>query len=425
MTKEVNASDVSALKATLASAIDTWYAALHDEAVVTPPTAVPLKVTAIPGDYTISASWVPNNTKTAAGYHDGRNGNDNTQTDNAGWSTDDPATTTARLFDKLISGTAYVITVTATYTDGTSETATATATPTGTVTPSTSWLATCSSGAYTDHDAAQGSQFATMRNRALKNASMFPTRNGGTAAFENTWWINSAGSVPEIAVAIPMALDGGSLSTDLSSSMTKIANAMKADGRLYYVRLGWEMNLPAWAWKVTNSNLTQWRSRYSQYYDIFKSICGAKALVGFNPNDGANQSGLTGSIMQAWVDGKVDWAGPDNYDWYAGFTSDASVANHLTKDQGMNWWITQCEAKSVPLAVPEWGLSSGTSAGSNGGGDNPRYFTEINRWLQAAKDQGVNVLFESYFNETQSYLLSDLIGNNPNGRARYRSLWTS
>src|SRR5205814_230822 len=105
----------------------------------------------------------------------------------------------------------------------------------------------------------------------------------------------------------------------------------------------------------SDGNLSQWRSRWSQYYRIFKSALGAKGLVGFNPNIGGNQSGLSGSILRAWVDGEVDWCGPDAYDCWPPFNSDLNVREQFTRDQGLNWWAVAAAGKGVPLCLPEWG----------------------------------------------------------------------
>lgn len=279
-----------------------------------------------------------------------------------------------------------------------------------------------SSGAFTMHKSSLFDAFSAMRGKVLNHSSMFAARET-TTSLENTWWMQRqyTGDVPEISIGLPMATNGQSVAQDLSSSMNKIANAMKADGRLFYIRLGWEMNLSGWAWKVTDSNLNQWRTRWSQYYDIFKNVVGNKAQVGFNPNIGVNQSGLSGSINKAFVVGKVDWCGPDAYDCWPAFTTDTNVGTQLNRDQGLKWWGENAKAHGVKLALPEWGVASGSAWAGNQGNDNARYITEIRAWCDTYSS---NLLFESYFNEQASYLKSDLVlPQNPMSRDRYRQLW--
>jgi hypothetical protein len=287
------------------------------------------------------------------------------------------------------------------------------------------------SGVFLDHDATRVGPYGTFRDRPVQVWCVFPG-HATQADIGNTWWLGSAYTptsyTGDLAIAVPMCADGQTVSTDISAQITQIANALAAQPRRCWIRLGWEMNLPQWAWKVTDANLATWRSRYSTYYDIFKSIMGGtKARVGFNPNVGANQSGLTGSIMQAWVDGKVDWGGPDLYDCWEPFTSDSNVNVQRTRDQGMNWWASTCRTKGVPLAVPEWGVSSGTQWAGHQGNDNPRYITEMHAWMVENSDI---MAFDAYFNEPASYVASDIwrpsgTAANPLSGARYVELFSA
>jgi hypothetical protein len=286
------------------------------------------------------------------------------------------------------------------------------------------------SGVFLNHDASQVTPYGTFRDRPVQVWCVFPGHST-QAEIGNTWWLGSAYTpssyTGDLAIAVPMCADGQTVATDISAQITQIANALAAQSRTCWIRLGWEMNLPQWAWKVTDANLATWRSRYSTYYDIFKSIMGAtKARVGFNPNVGANQSGLTGSIMQAWVDGKVDWGGPDLYDCWEPFTSDSNVATQRTRDQGMDWWASTCRTKGVQLAVPEWGVSSGTQWAGHQGNDNPRYITEMHDWMV---DNSDIMAFDAYFNESASYVASDIwrpsgTASNPLSGARYVELFS-
>lgn len=421
MTTDITQTDVDELTAALHTAVDatvaSWYAALTPPPPPPPP-VTPLTATVVTAPGQAVVTWTPNPALTPASFAVGRDGTDTAGT--GPWSTTDPATARTRTFDRLIGGETYTITVQATYTDGTSETASVQATPAAPTPPDPpADPITWASGAFTDHDPSVLAAMGTWRGRAMGVATVYPSR-GGTAALENTWWIGAAGAAPAIAVGVPMALDGGSIATDLSSSLTKMAAAMKADGRQYYIRLGWEMNLGGWAWKVTDANLPQWRSRWSQYYAIFKNALGAKGLVGFNPNGGGDQSGISGGVLRAWVDGQVDWCGPDQYDCYPPFSTDANVAIQHAKTGGLDFWASTARAKGVRLAVPEWGVSSGTQWAPYAGGDNPRYVTEMIAWMEANADI---MAFDSYFNEPAAYVASAIYpaSTNPKAAAAYQS----
>jgi len=286
-----------------------------------------------------------------------------------------------------------------------------------------------SSGAFTMHQPATLAAMGTWRGKPMANAAVFPTYRSGADKpdqLADTWWIKAAAGVPDVSIGMPMCLEGGSISTDLSPQFRKMATAMKATGQRWFIRLGWEMNLPQQPWKVTDANLSLWRQRWAQYYDLFRGILADKGLVGFNPNIAENQSGLSGSILRAWVDGKVDWCGPDVYDCWPAFTSDANVATQMNRNQGLNWWASTAALKGVPLAVPEWGVSSGTQWPKEQiGRDNPRYVSDMRAFFERVRKQ---LLFESYFNEQAGYVASDIFrpgakASNPLAGDRYRQLF--
>lgn len=283
------------------------------------------------------------------------------------------------------------------------------------------------SGVYMPGNSATlASRFATYRGRALGNMSVFPTRDQGTAGLADTSFIPPAATADSLAVAMPMTLTD--LTDDLTAPATTLANAFKTDGRPVYLRLGWEMNLPEWPWAVTDnpattSNLTQWRARWSQLYDLFKTILGDQVQIGLNPNIGPAQTDLTGDWLdKIWVTGKVDWVGVDAYDCYPPYTSAANIAEQLDRDYGLRWWSLQARARGVPLALPEWAVASGTQWAGNEGLDNPTYIQTIHDFIAEHIAAGGTFLFESYFHETASYLLSDFT-SNPNAGAKYKALF--
>jgi hypothetical protein len=405
--------------------------------VVPPPVVIPAAatLTATPGPGSVRVDWTPNAGKTQSGVTSARSGFD-TSTPPAGpWTnTKTGGTVRTDTFDKLKPGTPYVFTVKIFYSNGTSDTLTATATPLavvggagtgpvaggGTLPSNVTW----SSGAYTEYDEARLAQLGAFRGMPMDHASMFPTRDEGVDGIANPWYIEKAGkAVPRIMIGMPMAPNGGSLADDLTPAIKVMIANHKADGRPLDVRLGWEFNLPGGedrAFSVTDANLPQWRDRFKQYADLFLSGLGTNMCrIFFNPNGGPNQSGLSGSIERAYVEGYAQGAGPDEYDSWGAWTSDASVANHLNRDQGLEWWADFCTRHGIGLVIPEWGL---WRADQQGGGDNPRYITEMRAFMDRKR---ALMLLDSYFDERGDYLRSDLLEQNPRAGAEYKRLWSA
>jgi hypothetical protein len=282
-----------------------------------------------------------------------------------------------------------------------------------------------SSGVHVSgHSIDEARAFQTWRGLPLDHLAVFPTRNGGPTGLANTWFIPPKDLGTAISIALPMAYEEGSLNDDLTVPFTSIANALKADGRLMYLRLGWEFNIPWTEWQATDGNLTQWRNRYSQYYSLFKNILGVKALIGLNPNVGNQQTGISGEwVSKVWVDGKVDWVGIDAYDCWEPFTTQANIDDQLNRTYGLRWWSNLAISKKLPLALPEWGVSSGYQWAGHQGNDNPTYITEIDKFLKEHQSKGGTVLFQSYFSERADYVKSALPDQNPKAGAKYKTLF--
>jgi len=379
-----------------------------------------LEVTATPGAGFIDLGWAVKDGGPAANFTLSRDGVD---TDNTGpWSIIETGKVFNRRFDRLVPGFTYILSVSAVLADGTFlEKVYIRATPLSLPpVPSTDLGVTWQTGAWTQHDLGKEHEWNTLLNRPMDVGAVHVTHGGATttAQLESPWPLGAT-RAPKVSIAIPMALSAG-VGQDLSASMLRWANQMKVDGRTFYIRLGWEMNLMNNS-RVSDLNLQQWRARWSKYYDIFKSVLGQRGLVGFNPNDGANQSGLSGSIMRAWVAGKVDWCGPDIYDWYPPFKTATQISDHFTKFQGLDWWAAKALEMGVKLGIPEWGPASGTQHAGNTGGDNPIYVEKMYGYFRKNR---ANLLFENYFNESAPYLKSDiLIPQLPLCRAEVIKYW--
>lgn len=305
--------------------------------------------------------------------------------------------------------------------------------PTGVVVSSTQVARQWYSGAYTDHDGPTLNGMGTWRNRPMDVASVFPTRDDASS-LAVTWYLDPAysGGAPVIAVGMPLCTTGQTVAQDLTSTMTSLANAYNTDGRIFMIRLGWEMNLnpsSGWPWAVTDANVTQWKSRFNAYANIFKSVMGSRAQIGVNPNIGAFQSSYSGT-MDAFLSGlNYDWIGIDAYDCYPPFIDEASIeAQHSNGGYGLDYWASTARAQGKGLALPEWGVSSGYQwPEPNRGNDNPLYISAMKTWMDANADV---MLFDAYFNDPNDYLESDIYAlsgpvNNPDSGARYQQLFDS
>ncbi|MBT0770728.1 hypothetical protein KIH74_17420 [Kineosporia sp. J2-2] len=290
-------------------------------------------------------------------------------------------------------------------------------------TPTTD-LITWSSGVHTTgHSLDEARAFAARRGRPLGHFAVFPSRDAGPAGLADTWWLPPRDLGEMISVAVPMTYDGGSLADDLSEPLRRMAGALAADGRVCVIRLGWEFNLANWPWHVTEANLPQWRARFAQYASLFRAELGERALVGLNANIGGSQTGMRPDWAErVWMPEHMHWAGPDAYDCYEPYTTDAAVAAHWNGQHGLRWWSDFALAQRVPLALPEWGVASGTQWAGHRGGDNPRYVAEMHAFLRYHVERGGTVLLDTYFHEREPYLRSDFDAN-PRAGAEYARRW--
>ncbi|GAB6902065.1 glycoside hydrolase family 26 protein [Kineosporia succinea] len=275
----------------------------------------------------------------------------------------------------------------------------------------------------TGHSIEEAEEFARLRGRPLGHVAAFPSRDAGPDALASMWWLPPADLGDLISVGVPMAYDGGSLDDDLAGPLQSMAEALAADGRACALRLGWEFNLAGWPWFLSEATLPRWRERFVQYASIFREALGEKALIGLNANIGGSQTGMRADWAErVFVPELTDWVGVDAYDIYEPYTTDAQIAAHWNGRHGLRWWSDFALEHHVALALPEWGVASGTQWAGHQGGDNPRYIAEIHKWLRFHVDRGGDVLFETYFHHREPELLSDF-GSNPRAGAEYARRW--
>lgn len=410
--------------------------------VVTPPPVGPtppasLNLVAKSGSSAGSAviSWTLDPAKTVAALTSGRNGKD---TSGAGpWSTAEAKTATSREFDKLIVGTAYTFTVTADYSDGTEATAIVTYTPTaGTTTPPpvTTPPGTTSAigsgvGFMSDDTAAMMGQYKTIMGKPIPHVATFTSRGTSTDLTDNNaatpWWADGIPAGTRLHLAVPICNDNGDLTADISPALAVVARQAAAIDPHAVIRLGWEYNLPSWAWKATDANLPTWQTAWRRGCAAMKAVAPG-LIIGQCANIGANQSGLSGDPTRVFVN-EADFIGFDSYDGYPAMTNTANINTQVNGKYYWEWWASQALTLNRPLFVGEWGVANSAWGGI---GDDPVFVSQFAAFKARSIARGVVWLGDSYFNEPASYIASDIMRppgvtvSNPKTAANYKTLFS-
>ena len=277
------------------------------------------------------------------------------------------------------------------------------------------------SGGFTMHEASTALKLESLRGRELDVISVAPTRTNWSEML-NPWFLDGervpAGYTGTLDVAVPLWPENGNLGTAASGGYNSQWEQM---GRLVaskypnaYIRLGWEMNLPGWPHSAAPASAEQWKQAFRQATTAIRKG-GPQLRIAWVPNEGRGQTGTEDARMFYPGDGYVDFIGMDAYDWWPGYTNEASIAAHRDSPYGWNFWLNFAKERNKRFVLPEWGIAPANSAS---GGDNPTYINFVYSWLKANQDW---IQFESYFHESQSYIRSDLTGGqNPRALAEYK-----
>lgn len=276
------------------------------------------------------------------------------------------------------------------------------------------------SGVYSMNKADVVTSFAQSRGAGLDVLAVFPSRETWDD-LQGTWYMDSqripANYKGTLNVGLPLFPQDGNLATAASGGYNaqweKFARNLAAKYPTSYVRIAWEMNI-GWYFKATPSNKSQWIAAYRNAVQSMRKAAPGLRFV-FNVNEGPGQTG-TKDAREFWPgDDVVDIVAIDAYDWDPGYTTDANIANHRDSDYGWNFWLNFAKSKNKKFALPEWGIAP---ANGNSGGDNPKYINFVYSWLKANAPW---IAFESYFQETDGYIRSDLFtGNSPKASAEYK-----
>lgn len=427
---------------------------------------LPSNFSATAGDQNIVLAWATPLSGTPTGYIYGRNGVDNTGY-GAYTSGVLPTTTHTVTLDKLLNGTAYTVFVQAVYASGNKQvsatvTPHATVTPSATATPTASATATptatpttppggnpsgmaWSSGVWTDQDPAAAANFvsAVRGGRALDNILVYTTRSSIATENAPLAWkaalpADFNGVSQDIVLGLTTWTADGAFMTQ-AQGQTIGASLCSVDATRPIVRLDWEMNLNDGAGSngaaLTSANYTAWVARFNAVATGLKAGCPG-LRVDFNPNQGADQTSGCNSGTYAQpnncsrrafqaVKANVDIFGVDTYDSWPPVTASGSGWNsHLTAFNRLDESRTYALANGKKWSVPEWGVAcngSGCQWQGNAGGDDPEY---VKRYIAYFKAHAADVAYETYFDDPNSYIVSDLINNNPSSRAQYAASMT-
>jgi hypothetical protein len=448
-----------------ADALETYITAHLDPIPTAPATTdYPTSVTAVPAANKITLSWLPPTGGTPTGYIYGRNGTDSTGT--GPWtSTAQAATLRSVVLDKLVNGTAYTVFVEAVYSTGNkrvSRTVTAGVPASPTVAPTTTTAAPTTttaaptttiavppttapasalvsglawpSGVWANQDVAQAARFASIvrGGRAIDNYPYHTWRGSIASQNQPTEWRKSVPAnfdqtKQNLVLAMTTWMGDGSYMN--ASQAAAFGTSACSIDTTPIVRLDWEMNLQDGAGAngavLTAANFSAWVARFRTVATGIKSTCPG-ARIDFNPNHGTDQTTGCNSgtyaapnncSRQAYQSLKdvVDIFGIDRYDaWPIVGSSNAGWTSHLNGYNELNESRLYALANGEKWSVPEWGLWTGGA----GGNDDPTYITDYITYFAA---HAGDIAYEDYFNEPDSYIISDLIDNNPNGRAAYRA----
>lgn len=285
-----------------------------------------------------------------------------------------------------------------------------------------------SSGAFAGHDGAAATAFGTWRNgRRIDNVSVFPSRESWAETL-NTWWRDALPDgfdprVDDLVVGLPLWPADGDVSKNYDPRWAKLADQIAATDSDAYVRLGLEMNIKGPYWKVTPGNRTAWIAAFKRAATAFETHCPRCQIV-FNPNRGSDQTGTDSRSVFQEVKDKVDVYAVDSYDdWPPDDSPSAWRNSHLGGARNLQDSHDYAIANGKRFAVPEWGLGcTGDDAcqwNGHAGGDNPRFITDYLDWFDTIR---ADLAFESYFNEPDDYIRSNLYpaDTNPKAAAAYR-----
>ena len=241
--------------------------------------------------------------------------------------------------------------------------------------------------------------------------------------------------VPIIPSSLGFAV--GSLQTGATGAynkyFTQLARTLVAEGLgTAYLRLGWEFDNNAYAWKAQTPTAEGYYAAYFRtIVTAMRAVSGAQFKYVWDPDAYAFDGGLEDpvhpgyNIAAAWPGrAYVDYIGLDLYD--------QAPASGYTPVQEWNWILPQLTSTrpqalgaqpfaaqyGVPLAFCEWGVAA-PELGVYGLGDDPLYITNMSAFMTSPAN---GVAWESYFNISELGWNSQITGGSfPKSLAAFKA----
>jgi hypothetical protein len=368
---------------------------------------------------TITITWAT--TTETLGFNVSRTGTDNTG--HGPWSGNVAPAVRSFTFEKLTPATTYNVTVQG-INSGLTASAAVTTSPAATTPtnpdPPAAGKVTWSSGCWANQDASRATAFEKQRGQKLGNITVFTTRNNWDTMLNASLWRSGipTGFTGDLIIKLPLWPGNGSINSfGTKTQWQTLASQIAATDSDAWICLGWEMNLPSWAHKLTNANASQW-------INVYRAVVGwmltaaPNLRFAWNPNAGGDQTGgdqrkafqALKSLHEAYV--------LDSYDSWPALTT-GTIHYHFTAAGFIGESYAYAINNGVKFGLSEWGVASGTQWNGNQGGDNPFYITTFMDFLKRCElTKTGSIAFDSYFSEPAAYLKSDW-ASNPKAAAAY------
>ncbi|HWC34905.1 MAG TPA: hypothetical protein VG650_08760 [Mycobacteriales bacterium] len=222
------------------------------------------------------------------------------------------------------------------------------------------------------------------------------------ANIDDTWNMNNwAGTGYRMIWGVPMLpLSGATLSIGATGAYDQyyvtVAKDLVAHGMGNSIlRLGWEFNQKSYPWYAAGQApafVAYWR----HIVTAMRSVSGAAFTFEWNPSLGDNGGGdaAMGNFTSYYPgDAYVDVVALDVYDiaWNNYPGEPAQFSSFETRTWGLNWLASFASQHAKSLAIAEFGLGWGGSAGNGQpysgsgtvcGGDNPRFVHDMAAWMK-------------------------------------------
>lgn len=275
--------------------------------------------------------------------------------------------------------------------------------------------------------------FGGWRGSAVETVTTYSEKSSFAAIRDEDWSIYTFKGFPgTLTYGLSILPDNGqgSLATIAAGRHDDVwrgvaRNLVKHGRGRSIVRIGLEANGTWFRWGATARTASTFRAAFRRVAKVMKSQAPG-LIIDFNIGCGVKLQGSTNRLAPLTMlypgDDVVNIIGCDHYDsWSTRANSAKSWAAAIRPRAGAGLADVAAFARAhrKGFSVPEWGLTKKAAAGL---GDNSYMIVKMRQFLQANRDV---LVYENYFNESDSFLASSLwnpVQNSRSGKA-YRQLW--